>query len=358
MLFKLDRVTDLHVYQYQFIDSPPAIMNPHELNKQNHTKLANNELTEIINIVAQQFKKNGWEGDGDIGLIWLPPFVETGELEDTFGSYLWYVKQNNNGISFIGSRFRLKFPRLLDQNQNTEYTVPENIIEDQVKRFTEKLSIQCDAFENEVKQILTSMSSSEGILIKIYGYTQCQVIAQLAEFIDDCYLEILLEVLQRGNKSKIKLRKSAIKIDLSKHKNHEEGFDDEASEWMTLQMLISDIWSSFQFEPFDEKLEKLLTAVDYKMDPELKSFIRKHIFIRNCIQHHDWKLDGSVKKMLGQKSIKIWNGGTPIEIYEWKTITLTTGEIGLLYENIKRFIADFNAHIDKRVVTKYYTRPE
>lgn len=356
MQFELEKLNRLYVYKYHFIDGQGTILDPYKVNKQNYIQVEDEKFNQIINEVKRQFIIKGWEGDGEMGLIWLPPFIDIGQLEDTFGGYLWHVKQRNNGTSFIGSTYPLKFPRLIEQNEDSEYTVPENIIESEVNRFLEKIDFQIFSFRNEVEQIKNNTSLSESILIKLYGYTQCQAIAQLVEFIDDCYLEVLLEVLQRGNKSKIKLRKSAIKIDLSKHKNFEEGFVDEGSEWMTLQMLINDIWHSFQFEPFDEKLDKLLKAVDYKTELKLKSFIEKHVFIRNCIQHHNWKLDGSVLKMLGQNSIKIWNGKKPLEIHKWKTIILTMGEIELLYENIKKFIKDFNKHIDKRIVTKYYTR--
>jgi hypothetical protein len=62
----------------------------------------------LLDAVSALFKENGWEGDGNIGLIWLPPFVGVGG-EDTYGSHIWHVKQGNNGTSWLASEYRLPF---------------------------------------------------------------------------------------------------------------------------------------------------------------------------------------------------------------------------------------------------------
>ena len=63
---------------------------------------------EIITEVGLLFRESGWEGDGDIEMMWLPPFVSV-EIEDTHGAFLFHVKQSNNGTSFIASPERLHF---------------------------------------------------------------------------------------------------------------------------------------------------------------------------------------------------------------------------------------------------------
>ena len=83
--------TTIRVEQYQFIDNLRHIIVPKELGDNYENKIED---------VKQAFLKNGWEGDGEIGLIWIPPFIE--DNGDTFGEYVWHVKQNNNGISFLG----------------------------------------------------------------------------------------------------------------------------------------------------------------------------------------------------------------------------------------------------------------
>ena len=57
---------------------------------------------ELMHEVRTVFKKRGWEGDGVIRLMWFPPFLKIG-MEDTWGTLAWYVKQSNNGMSFIAS---------------------------------------------------------------------------------------------------------------------------------------------------------------------------------------------------------------------------------------------------------------
>ena len=61
---------------------------------------------------SELFKRNGWEGDGDIGVIWLPPFAVGAELEDTSGIYVLHVKQSNNGTSWLASEHTLPFDNL------------------------------------------------------------------------------------------------------------------------------------------------------------------------------------------------------------------------------------------------------
>ena len=92
-----------YVYSYCFIDDLTFIQNPIDVNEQwknNSPFLGINKLNEIIELVKNRFAEEGWEGDGEIGLMWLPPFIDIG-IEDTHGTYIWHVKQQNNGISWL-----------------------------------------------------------------------------------------------------------------------------------------------------------------------------------------------------------------------------------------------------------------
>lgn len=59
---------------------------------------------EILDQVHHVLLKAGWEGDGEIGLIWIPPFMLP---TDSFGTCIWHVKQSNNGTSFLASPMQL-----------------------------------------------------------------------------------------------------------------------------------------------------------------------------------------------------------------------------------------------------------
>lgn len=45
------------------------------------------------------FTQAGWEGDGQLGFIWLPPFLFS--EYNAIGACIWHVKQSNNGTSFL-----------------------------------------------------------------------------------------------------------------------------------------------------------------------------------------------------------------------------------------------------------------
>lgn len=216
------------------------------------------------------------------------------------------------------------------------------------------------SFDTEYNKMQLEIDeTSKGILEKIVGYTQCDLIAHFNDFIDGCYLTLLIEVLDNGNKGKIKLRKSSVKVDLSQHLSEEDEIETETegSSWMSTHMFISDIWRFYKFEPFQEKYDRLTKSVDFSPADLLREFLFKHVVIRNCIQHHDWQLDAFSLKTLGKTKIEIATDKEPIEIKEWKMIKLTKEEIHLLISNLTSFVSEFNKHVDKRVKTRHY-RPK
>jgi hypothetical protein len=63
-----------------------------------------------LTVVRQRFLEAGWDGDGEIDLIWLPPFVFPLELKITpVGVVVWHVKQLEDGISWLLSPVPLPF---------------------------------------------------------------------------------------------------------------------------------------------------------------------------------------------------------------------------------------------------------
>jgi hypothetical protein len=50
-----------------------------------------------------RFSQAGWAGDGKLQLLWLPPFVSV--VAPTNGFYVLHVKQRDDGISWIASRY-------------------------------------------------------------------------------------------------------------------------------------------------------------------------------------------------------------------------------------------------------------
>ena len=101
----------LFVYRYEHLDDLSFVRRPEDV----YMDMGPDALEQRRATVRAALLSAGWEGDGDLGLIWLPPFVDIGE-EDTWGTYLWHVKQSNNGTSWIASECPLTFMRLEDQN--------------------------------------------------------------------------------------------------------------------------------------------------------------------------------------------------------------------------------------------------
>ncbi|CAN5483632.1 hypothetical protein BH11PLA2_BH11PLA2_34020 [soil metagenome] len=73
------------VYAFEWIDNLHFILPPERFIP---------DPTAYIEAARIAFQKAGWEGEGDIGIMWLPPFVFPLRLQATWlGVMLWHVKQ-------------------------------------------------------------------------------------------------------------------------------------------------------------------------------------------------------------------------------------------------------------------------
>ena len=103
-------VNEYYVYQYEHVDDLSFVRMPAEIHPM--IELANQADIEAL------LKGQGWEGDGRLGILWLPPFATVGG-EATWGRYIWFVEQGNNGTAFVASEEDLNFPRLHRQNRDS-----------------------------------------------------------------------------------------------------------------------------------------------------------------------------------------------------------------------------------------------
>lgn len=363
-MLEIGKIGSMTVYEYTFLDDLEFIRPIEEYLQY----LSEAEKERYIGALKTLFLNHGWEGDGELGVIWLPPFIGIG-VEDTHGHYIFHVKQNNNGISWLASTEHLLFTRLLEQNginANSQFDYADsigeneyiegNIISADVEWIQEVVTKTEKELLNEYQHTANIRDASlmEQLTEKILGYTQGMLVQYLNDFINDCYLHILIDVLSNGNKSNLKLQKSAVKVDLSRHVNEEDSTSGDY--WLTIQMLISDIWRAYMFESFNERLTKLVKAVEYKFDDELKSVFAKHVIIRNCIQHHNWQLEATSLKSIGKEYIEIKEGNGCIRIEKWKLIKLTIEEIRLLCDSIRKFSEGLTAHVNIRVSSRTYRK--
>ncbi len=96
---------DFHVYGYEWIDNLHFIRSPEEF-----LPLPGEQMERYLAAAAERFKKAGWHGDGEIGLLWLPPFVFPLALRiPATGVLLWHVKQEEDGVSWLLSPMELPF---------------------------------------------------------------------------------------------------------------------------------------------------------------------------------------------------------------------------------------------------------
>lgn len=96
---------EFHVHRYECIDNLHFILKPEDF-----LPLPGEQLERYLAVAREMFKEAGWQGDGEIGLLWLPPFVFPHELEvRPEGVVLWHVKQEDDGASFLLSPIPLPF---------------------------------------------------------------------------------------------------------------------------------------------------------------------------------------------------------------------------------------------------------
>jgi hypothetical protein len=91
------------VYAFEWIDNLHFVLPPDRFlqNPSAHIEAA-----------RTAFLQAGWDGDGEIGLLWLPPFAFPLDSRPSWiGVTLWHVKQIEDGISWLLSPIELPFDR-------------------------------------------------------------------------------------------------------------------------------------------------------------------------------------------------------------------------------------------------------
>ena len=123
---KPEGVSAWHFYAYEYLDDLSFMPRAREV-------LADwPHAGAVIELVQAKFRSLGWEGDGEMQVMWLPPFAGAGP-KDTYGCYALHVKQLNDGISWIACPYTLPFHRLF-QPDWAQYAPPGTPFGEQVRR--------------------------------------------------------------------------------------------------------------------------------------------------------------------------------------------------------------------------------
>jgi hypothetical protein len=82
------------VEAYQWIDNLNFTIDP---------EACLNNPEEYLSIARELFLDAGWDGDGKIELMWIPPFMlkKSPTMELTQGITIWHVKQLEDGVSWL-----------------------------------------------------------------------------------------------------------------------------------------------------------------------------------------------------------------------------------------------------------------
>jgi len=99
-----EALREFHVYGYEYIDNRQFALSPERVLGTSAKALL------YIDEAKKLFLEMGWEGDGDVELLWIPPFAFPLSLRvSSIGVVIWHVKQCEDGISFLLSPIALPF---------------------------------------------------------------------------------------------------------------------------------------------------------------------------------------------------------------------------------------------------------
>jgi hypothetical protein len=351
-----EHASKLNVYQYHFLDDLSFVRNPHDV----FTESAKEEVDAYLAALRERFTSAGWEGDGKIGVIWFPPFVDVG-IEDTWGTYVWHVKQSNNGTSWLAAHEDLTFKRLREQNETERYitkspvsimfTPGESLIK-QTMKVLQDLSRRLKALRGISDPAIAEVA--EELLIVAQG----DLVAQLNYYLDDCYLQLLLEIFENGNVSGLQLGKFKANLNPQAYIPELNGEDDRESEvgqWFTMKGLIRDILFSYKFEPFKTKTELLFKACDFQSESDLKRELTKHVQLRNCVQHHDRHVTEDSLRQAGlNEFILLEDDKSNRGITAGSAIKFTPTELKAFGHVLHKLAAAFDEHAQKRIRARYW----
>ena len=291
-------------------------------------------------IVADLFKEKGWEGDGEIKLIWIPPFLcDNGS---TIGKYVWHVKQSNNGISYLA--YKGSFPFITEDYQPIDFV-------DTV------LYANVDSFKKQIlnyQTILNKIDSSidENLInITVNGF-HADIIASFNEFINYFSLEIFHELILENNPYKLKINYKpnfslSIKNIISTCDGLPEGTYDE--NFIFQYELIQSLYNNFKFEPYENRIKVVCNAFDFDFFTNYGSELRKQVEIRNAFQHREGMLDKKSYDSIGSKVFILQEDGTNKEYKAFETVVLTLAEVKKFLNILDNFCDDLKNAIEQKI---------
>lgn len=92
--YPCDELYEFEIMAYEWIDNLNFTLRPEDCIK---------NADKYISIARTRFLESGWNGEGNIELMWIPPFMLKQDMQfsNTKGVVVWHVKQEEDGISWL-----------------------------------------------------------------------------------------------------------------------------------------------------------------------------------------------------------------------------------------------------------------
>jgi hypothetical protein len=247
MFRDLNEVERYFVYEYSHLDDLSFLRDPRDVFSNQWLDDADQWIVKVGHLM----RRHGGEGDGKIQIMWFPPFVPI-SIENAQGAYVWVVKQDNNGTAFIASPVELPFQRLLVQNEDREVwdgRIPVGKVHGDRQILIKALDKLSTALVFDLNSARDLADRADPLCAALIERAQGRMVQQLQSFLDDCYLQVLQEVILEGNRSGLKLRKATVRLDPSGYLPN-GATSDSVTDWFTLRGFVSDMCANIGFRLF------------------------------------------------------------------------------------------------------------
>ena len=305
-----------NVKVYHYIDNLEHLIDP---------KTIFPDCDDEIEEVKLAFKENGWEGDGEIKLIWIPPFVCEATNWITEGIYVWHVKQANNGDSFLA--YKGDFPFYSDEDQNN---IDNWDIEGDIKHFINSLK----SFDT---LLMTNFNNnSDPLFFVALNGLHSQIISDYNDMLNSLALRIFHYIFMSNNKVGLELNyKPKCTISVSEISQTKEKYGTGSGEgyFFSLIQIVQSLFDNFKFEEYKERFKVINSSFSYDSNA-YRAFLMKHVQFRNSIQHNESVLTKDEYESIGEIPTILQDDGTSKTIRAWDLISLTKSEVKMLVSKL------------------------
>lgn len=251
------------------------------------------------------FRKEGWEGDGELKNIWLPPFL-FGESSPV-GECIWIVKQKNNGTCFIASQIEIPIGYLGPINP-TGLEIASEIQKwnEEVENYFEKKIWEYKDLTDDIKN--KTFVLNQRTMSAINSWHICELCSCIEKFMSDLFqLLFKARFLYGGRQFDINFNQLKIildDIDSSLDKYHSI----HKFQLIQIDEICKNIPKIFDKLCVKDKVSLVQKALHIKKNDEMLLNIIILFEVRNCLVHSQGIFTRETfENRLGKKVPALWN---------------------------------------------------